>query len=206
MVACAPETSGENRKKKRRPPALLLVVLAAAAIAFAFWLRASGERRLARQVNTALQQAPELAIYPLEVDIEGETIRLRGKLPSPELRLRAEEVAEQTLPDRAIDNRIQAVRIPPDPGRVREEVERLAQILNQQPGVAIEATYEGDRAIVWGIVARSEEIENVHRAMKQVPGVASVIATLEVSDIGLEKRVYFAAGSAALSDAEDEKN
>lgn len=160
--------------------------------------RSNIDRRLEANAALALGSTPELAVYRLNVDVDGKTLKLTGKLPNPELRAKAAKIAGSTAPKLKLDNQIIAVDIPPDPVLTTAEVKRITAVLNRLWGVAISSRYGDRRVTVEGTVMEEGDAEKITQSLKQIPGVESVINTVELNRLKITTRIYFEAGSTKL--------
>ncbi|MGB3188522.1 MAG: BON domain-containing protein [Limnoraphis sp.] len=147
--------------------------------------------RVKTEVTTALDSEPELAIYRLTVDAQGNTVMLNGKLPNQRLREKAETIVQQIVPNWTVDNDIIAVKVPPDPVLVEAEVKRMTETLNQMNGISISTQYEPDQVTIEGKVIHQSDWENVTQAFENIEGVNSVVSTLQVEPVPIATRVYF---------------
>ncbi len=160
--------------------------------------RSNIDRRLADRATLALESTPELAVYRLNVSVEGKTLKLTGKLPNPELRVKAGKIAASTAPNLKLDNQIVAVDLPPDPVLTKAEVQRITAVLNKLWGVSISSRYDDRRVTVEGIVTEPGDVQKITQSFKQIPGVQSVISTVKLEPLKITSRIYFEPGTAKL--------
>jgi outer membrane protein OmpA-like peptidoglycan-associated protein len=192
-----------QREKSKKPPfALAGLSLALLSLILVPWgiyqYRSNMNRRLEANAALALGSTPELAVYRLNVDVDGKTLKLTGKLPNPELRAKAAKIAASTAPKLKLDNQIVAVDVPPDPVLTTAEVKRITAVLNRLRGVAISSRYGDRRVTVEGTVMEEGDAEKITQSLKQVPGVQSVINTVELNPLKITTRIYFEAGRTKL--------
>lgn len=166
-----------QKEKSTKPPiALAGIGLAALSLILVPWgiyqYRSSVERRLEANAVAALASTPELAVYRLDVAVDGKTLKLTGKLPNQELRAQAEKIAASTAPKLQLDNRIIAVDVPPDPVLTAAEVQRITAVLNQREGVSISTRYGDRKLTVEGRVRDSADAQKIAESLKQIPGVS----------------------------------
>ncbi|SKB15223.1 conserved hypothetical protein [Planktothrix sp. PCC 11201] len=155
-------------------------------------------RQLETTLITALGVEPELSIYTFKVKAQDQTLVLEGKVPTARLKDKVEKIAQQTAPNFQINNRIIAVKVPPDPIKVATEVKQMATIMNQISGISISAHYQNFQVNLKGKVIKSEDIQKITQAFKKIEGVDSVIANLTVQPLPIATRIYFNFGSAEL--------
>ncbi|MEZ2321590.1 MAG: OmpA family protein [Microcoleus sp.] len=158
--------------------------------------RSNLDRRLADNATFALGSTPELAVYRLNVSVEGKTLKLTGKLPNPELRVKAGQIAASTAPNLKLDNQIVAVDLPPDPVLTKAEVQRITAVLNRLWGVSISSRYDDRRVTVEGTVMEQPDVQKITESFKQIPGVQSVISTVKLDPLKITSRIYFEPGTA----------
>ncbi|MBW4647109.1 MAG: OmpA family protein [Kastovskya adunca ATA6-11-RM4] len=192
----------KDPKTKNKPPALLVIGLGILLAVGGWGIYQYRLRRLEAKAASALSSTPALAIYRLGVDVRGNTLELQGLLPNEELRQKAGEVALSAVPKLRLDNQIIAVEVPPDPVLIAEEVQRLTTVLSQLEGVEIFATYADNRVRVEGKANQALEVNDVVQAFEQIPGVRSVIVTLNAQKLPIDNRIYFDKDSTALRTSE----
>ncbi|NJK65818.1 MAG: OmpA family protein [Microcoleus sp. SU_5_3] len=197
-----------KQKITKTPIVLMGLSLAALSLILVPWgiyqYRSSIERRLEAKASTALASTPELAVYRLNADVEGETLKLTGKLPNPELRTKAEKIALSIAPNLKLDNQIVAVDVPPDPVLTAAEVMRIATVLNKIEGVSISSRYADRRVTVEGTVFQNADAQKIAQSFKQIPGVESVISTVKLNPLKIATRIYFEQGTAKLDSTHQE--
>ncbi|MBW4678957.1 MAG: OmpA family protein [Microcoleus vaginatus WJT46-NPBG5] len=197
--------SAAEKLPAKQPRALLGIGLLALSIIFVPWgfysYRNKVEREFEATAGSALASAPELAVYRLSVDAEGKTLKLTGKLPNQELREKAGQIAQAAVPTLSLDNQIIAVDVPPDPVLVAAEVKRATDVLNQMEGVSISTKYAERKVTVEGTVREKTDAQKIVQALKQIPGVQSVVSTIQFTPVQITTRIYFEAGSARLNPA-----
>jgi outer membrane protein OmpA-like peptidoglycan-associated protein len=199
----------QNQQKiTQKPLALIGLCGAALSLILVPWgiyqYRSNIERSLEANASAALASAPELAVYRLNVDVEGETLKLTGKLPNPELRTKAEKIAASTAPNLKLDNKIVAVDVPPDPVLTAAEVQRITAVLNKMEGVSISSRYGDRRVTVEGTVMQDADAQKIAQSLKQIPGVQSAISTVKLNPLKIATRIYFEHGIARLDSAHQE--
>ncbi|MBW4550323.1 MAG: OmpA family protein [Aphanocapsa sp. GSE-SYN-MK-11-07L] len=147
----------------------------------------------------ALDGVPELSVYRIVPKVEGSKLTLTGRLPNDALRQQAAVVAAQVAPNWPVANQILTVDVPADPTRIAGEVERVAWIFNQKPGVAIAAQHQfnSNSVDVTGIVADFQDSQQLTQALKKIPGLAKVTSTVQIRPV-LESQIYFDLNSAQV--------
>ena len=192
----------QTEKSTKPPIALAGIGLAALSLILVPWgiyqYRSSVERRLEANAVAALADTPELAVYRLDVAVDGKTLKLTGKLPNQELRVQAEKIVASTAPKLQLDNRIVAVDVPPDPVLTAAEVQRITAILNQREGVFISTRYGDRKVTVEGRVIDGADAQKIAQSLKQIPGVQSVISTVKLEPLKITSRIYFQQGTTKL--------
>ncbi|MGB8686334.1 MAG: OmpA family protein, partial [Microcoleus sp.] len=197
-----------QQKITKKPIALIGLCGAVLSLILVPWgiyqYRSNIERSLEANAISALASAPELAVYRLNVDVEGETLKLTGKLPNPELRTKAEKIAASTAPNLKLDNKIVAVDVPPDPVLTAAEVQRITAVLNKMEGVSISSWYGDRRVTVEGTVMQDADAQKIAQSLKQIPGVQSAIGTVKLNPLKIATRIYFEQGIARLDSTHQE--
>lgn len=167
-----------------------------------FQYRSSVDRRVESAAIAAIASTPELAVYRLQVEANGDRLKLSGNLPNQYLRGKAESIARQAalpaIPQLKLDNAILAVDVPPDPVLATAEVQRVTKTLNQISGVEISSKYSSGRVTVNGKVRDRTKATTITQALAQIPGVQNVTSTIEVPPLQLPTKFYFDSGSAKI--------
>jgi outer membrane protein OmpA-like peptidoglycan-associated protein len=163
------------------------------------------DRQREEETSLALASDPELAVYRIGVDASLGTLKLTGKLPNQYLRAKAEQIAKKVEPKLKIQNAIVPVEVPPDLVAAQAEVKRLTNLLNQVEGTVIWADYNEGKVIVQGAVLQEADIKKITEAFGQIPGVKSVISTVQLQPLAIASRVYFDQGSSELKSEERSK-
>lgn len=193
---------GTDIKVYQKPTTLLMggaVVLSLILISFGIYqYRQMNLRQLEATLTKKLGSEPELAIYPLSVQVQGKTLELEGKVPTARLKDKAKAIAQQTAPNFQIENRIIAVKIPPDPVKIAREVKQMTTLLNQISGISISADYQRSQVTLKGKVIKAEDIQKITQAFEKIEGVDSVVANLVVQPLPIPTRIYFKVNSAEL--------
>ncbi len=197
------QTVTEEKEKVKKPPiALVGIGLAVLSLILVPWgiyqYRSSIDRRLEANAITALASTPELAVYRLDVAVDGKTLKLTGKLPNQELRTKAAKIVASTVPKLQLDNKIVAVDVPPDPVLTAAEVQRITAVLNQSSGVAISSRYGDRKVTVEGTVIDGADSDKIAQSLKQIPGVESVVSTVKLDRLEIATRIYFDRGTTTL--------
>ena len=197
------DTVTKEKEKVSKPPiALVGIGLAVLSLILVPWgiyqYRSSIDRRLEANAITALASTPELAVYRLDVAVDGKTLKLTGKLPNQELRTKAAKIVASTVPKLQLDNKIVAVDVPPDPVLTAAEVQRITAVLNQSSGVAISSRYGDRKVTVEGTVIDGADSDKIAQSLKQIPGVESVVSTVKLDRLEIATRIYFDRGTTTL--------
>jgi outer membrane protein OmpA-like peptidoglycan-associated protein len=197
----------KDQDKERKPPVALLAIVATVISLILipwgiFQFRAESNRRLEGDINLALASEPELAVYHLKVEADGDNLKLAGKLPNQYLRTKAEEIAKKVQPKLNINNAIIAIKAPADKFLAEAEVKRLTSIFNQMDGVEISSSYDAGKVTVEGTVLQVADTKKITQAFEQIPGVESVSNTVQLQTQAIASRIYFERASSQLKPTE----
>ena len=152
------------------------------------------------KVEKALFATPELSVYPLEAQLGWRKLKLEGRVPDEGLRSQAEKIANSVIPKLAIENNIISVELPQLPSQVAINVATIQTILNQREDININSQYQGDGVEVTGSVLYPRDLRNISQIFSQVPGVRSVINTVQVKPLTLPIKIYFRSYSSQLEE------
>ena len=201
------ETETESvASQKKSPNTLLILVFIVLGAILIPWGIINYRSRIANQIEakaaTALDATPELSVYRITPEVERGTLTLTGRVPNQYLRSEAEQVAKQVAPDLELDNNIIAVDVPPDPVFAAAEVKRVTSVLNQNEGVMISAEYENRKVTVEGIIPEMAQAQKIGQAFEEIPGVYSVVNTVQSQPPSIPTKIGFDSGSVQLKSAD----
>lgn len=174
---------------------LLLIGLLAVPIGVYQYL-AHRDRQLESNVIEALASTPELGVYRLYAQANGDRLTLSGKLPSPYLRDLALQVTTSTAksdrPSLSVNNNVHVVNVPPDPALVAQTVQRLTQTLNYTEGIKIQTQLQSGTVTILGEVEQPQQIVQITQAFSKIAGVSVVSNAISIQLAPLTTRIYFA--------------
>ena len=199
--------ASKDRKTKSSstPTTLIWLLVIVLSIIFIPWgiihYRGKVADKIAQETAVQLDAAPELSVYRLDPQVNKEKLTLTGRVPSQYLRNQAAEVGQKIAQryNLQLDNQIIAINIPAEPGATASEVKRLTNLFNQNSQIAIKTNYQPQTVTIEGFVLQEGDIETIRGAFKQIPGVDTVILTLERQLPNLDTRIYFDSGSSQLN-------
>ena len=178
---------------------LSLAILGIIFIPWGIWQYRSGViRSVESKTALALASAPELSVYRLDVKVDGDKLKLTGRVPDRYLKAKAKQIAASTVANWKIDNQIISVEVPVSPVLTSEEVKRVAAVLNQINGAGISADYSDGKVSVEGSVIRIADAKTITQAFEKIPGVKTVSSTVQEKPLSIGVRFYFQHESANL--------
>jgi outer membrane protein OmpA-like peptidoglycan-associated protein len=194
--------TSSKEKAEKAPAALLVIGSVLLGLILIPWgihqYRQHHNQVAAAKTSLALTSEPELAVYRLNVEADGDKIKLSGKLPNEYLRSKAGEIAQASAPKSQVNNQILAVDVPPDPILTAAEVQRVTVVLNQLPGVAIATSYQEGKVRVQGVALLVPDVQKITSTFEKIPGVRSVAIAVELNPLAASTRIYFDPNSAEL--------
>lgn len=206
----------EEDRKKTAPPIVTWVAGGLAIATLGLTAFSTYRHHINHQLITAATQAvaqdPTLGFYNVAMDLEGDRLVMRGRVPSENLRTLAEHRVATAVTNLnrniEVENQVRAVKIPTNPDAVSAEVYRTIQVLNQREGVNLETTYrleyDPQQDVSKGIVTVNGDVggfvpvPQVKAAIAAIPGVDQVITNLAPSFPKIGTRLYFSVGSANI--------
>ncbi|TYQ26911.1 OmpA family protein [Pseudanabaena sp. UWO310] len=204
----------EEPKDPNKPlKGLILMGLAIAALIFIpigmYQSQSIRDRQIEAKILEALAATPELAVYRLNVNVNGDRLSLSGKLPNQYLRNRAIQVATtSTTTEKAItkiDNNIYTVNIPPDPELVANEVQRLTKVLNYTQGINIQSEFKDGQVTITGQIDRPRLIPKITQTFTKIAGVTTVSNAATLLMPKLTTKIYFPFKITTLQPTDSEK-
>jgi outer membrane protein OmpA-like peptidoglycan-associated protein len=187
--------------KKSKKPSKTLIYIGLGILALIiipvgiFQYQSHRDRQLEAKVLEAFASTPELAVYRLNVDADGDRLKLTGKLPNQHLRDRALQVAiastTSEIANGKINNNIYAVNIPPDPALVAIEVQRLTKALNYTQGVNIQSQFKDGQVTITGLIEQPSMIPKITQAFTKIAGITLVSNGAAILTPKLSTRIYF---------------
>ncbi len=192
----------QKEEKKSKISPLLILSLSILGIIFIPWgiwqYHSSKIRAVENKTALALASAPELSVYRLDVKVDGDKLRLKGRVPNEYLKTKAKQIAASTVSDWKIDNQIISVEVPASPVLAQAEVKRVSAVLNQMDGTVISADFTDGKVAVFGSVIRLEDAQTINQAFEKIPGVKTVSSAVEVKPLSIPVRFYFERQSSDL--------
>ncbi|MEA5419737.1 OmpA family protein [Spirulina sp. CCNP1310] len=196
----------DKPKVRRRPlPVGLLILLILLGIPLGWvYYRHWQKQQVILAVDEAIAATPNLALYAIRPQIEGGTLILNGKVPSPDLREEAGIVALDVAPDLVLDNQLLTVVAPPNPEAIAAEAQRLTQSFGQMLGAMLTSRYDrvNQQLMVEGGAIAPERITTLTESLRQIPGVQSVVLTFSGDPSPTAQRLYFNTNGTIISPQE----
>ncbi len=164
-----------------------------------FSYRSYVAHKVEQKTADALDGVPELSVYRIVPKVRDENLTLTGRLPNDALRQQAAAVAGQVAPNWPLKNQILTVDVPADATSIAGEVERVAWIFNQKPGVAIAAQHQfnSNSVDVTGIIDNFQTSQQLTQALKKIPGITKVTNMVQIRPV-LESQIYFELNTAQV--------
>ena len=188
-----------SKANKKSPKTLLFMGLALFMLIFVpigiYQYYSKRDRQLEAKVLEALASTPELAVYRLNVNADGDHLKLSGKLPNQYLYDRALQVAiasaKTEIAIDKINNNIHIATIPPDPAMVAIEVQRLTKVLNFTQGVNIQTQFKDGQVTITGQIEQPIMIPKITQTFIKISGIATVNNAAAIVIPKLSTRIYF---------------
>jgi outer membrane protein OmpA-like peptidoglycan-associated protein len=174
---------------------LLLLILIPLGL-YGYWLRR--EYLLEQDMAIALTATPELALYRLGADVQGNKLYLTGKVPNETLRDRASAIAANTLPGLELNNNIAIVNPPLNPSLIDDEINKILNSLNAVNGIQVTHQLDGDRLTLDGSVIQKADIDTIIAALEKINGINQITNNIQVQSQSITTRLYFDQNSAAI--------
>jgi outer membrane protein OmpA-like peptidoglycan-associated protein len=199
----------QHKPQKSSPPLLRWLLIFLLGLVLVPWgignYRARVAHRLEQAITIQLDAAPELSVYRLDPRVERGKLAIKGRVPDPSLRDRAQTIV-QGIADQnqlQVDNQIVAVNVPTSPSLITGEVQRLTKLFNQQPQVSIQTNYQPQTLTIQGFVLDQSTRQTIGEAFKQIPGVEQVVFNIDQKLPVIKQRIYFKSGSGELDFADN---
>ncbi|MEO0687299.1 MAG: BON domain-containing protein, partial [Cyanobacteria bacterium J06649_11] len=164
----------QKEEKESQISPLLILSLSILGLIFIPWgiwqYKSSKVRSVESKAALALASTPELSVYRLDVKVNGDKIKLEGRVPNQYLKTKARQVAATTVPKWKIDNQIIAVEVPASLVLAKAEVKRVTAVLNQINGTVISSNFSDGRVSVEGSVIRLADARKITQAFEIIPG------------------------------------
>ena len=209
LLTSLTEFKHQKEEKKSQISPLLILSLSILGIIFIPWgiwqYHSSKIRSIENKTALALASAPELSVYRLDVKVDGDKLKLEGRVPNDYLKTKANQIAAETVPKWKIDNQIISVEVPASPVLAKAEVKRVTAVLNQINGTAISSNYNNGKVSVEGSVIRVEDAQKITQAFEKIPGVKTVSNIVQLTSVSIPVRFYFQNNSSDLISKDLEK-
>ncbi|MGB3637221.1 MAG: BON domain-containing protein [Rivularia sp. (in: cyanobacteria)] len=189
----------ENKSKVSPVLILAITILGIIFIPWGIWQYHSSKiRSVENKTALALASAPELSVYRLDVKVDGDKLKLQGRVPNEYLKTKAKQIAAATVSNWKIDNQIISVEVPASPVLAASEVKRVTAVLNQIDGTAISADYSDGKVAVFGSAIRIADAQTITQAFERIPGVKTVSSAVQIKPLSIPVRFYFERQSSDL--------
>lgn len=191
----------KKEDKSKISPVLMLAItiLGLIFIPWGIWQYNSSKiRAVENKTALALASVPELSVYRLDVKVDGDKLKLNGRVPNEYLKTKAQQIAAATKPNWKIDNQIIAVEVPASPVLAASEVKRITAVLNQINGTVISSNYNNGKVSVEGSVIQLADAKTITQAFEKIPGVKTVSSAVQVKPLSIPIRFYFQPNSSVL--------
>ncbi|MEM6613097.1 MAG: OmpA family protein [Cyanobacteria bacterium P01_C01_bin.72] len=199
----------ETDKPKKSSSILLWLLIFILGLTVIPWGVSSYRARVAHQIEQyaaiQLDATPEISVYRLDSEVKQGKLIVRGRVPSNDLRDRAQAVVQKIAQQHQlqVDNQITTVNVPLDPNVTRGEIQRLTNLFNQQPQVSIETVYQANILTVKGFVLEESTRQTIGETFSQIPGVKQVVFNLAPQLPMVKQRIYFRSGASTLDFADN---
>ena len=144
----------------------------------------SASRLLQERVLEALDFDP-LEAAAIGVSVNQGIVTLRGRVPSTELKLAAERMAQSVPGVRAVANDLDApapAELPPDDSQLAEAAANALTWYRAVPHDTVQVTVRGGWVTLTGTVSRLSERGAAERAIRRLRGVQGISNAVTVSD------------------------
>ena len=187
----------EPAKKASSPKTLVRLVAFILAIFLIPWGIFSYRFHIAHNIEQTaiikLDAAPELSVYRLEPKVKKGLLVVEGRVPSEYLRERAsiigEAIAQQS--NLEFDNQVTTVNVPVDPNLPTGEINRLTELFNRQPKIAIKTSYKYPNLSIEGFVMDNLQRKSIVEAFTRIPNVEKIVLNVADRLPQLEETIYF---------------
>ena len=203
------ESEKDKPQKSSFPSKLVVLLVLLGCTALIPWgivgYRVRNAHSIEQTVATQLDAAPELSVYRLDSEVKRGKLVLTGRVPSQYLRAQAADITQKIARkhELQLDNQIVAVNVPVNPSLIAGEIDRLTNLFNQQPQVAIKTSYRPKTLKITGFIGDEAVGETVYQSFTRIPGIERVVVdTLKQLPL-VEQRVYFDSNSSQLNFADN---
>ena len=199
------ETDNPQSQTKSSPTALIWLLAIIFGMIFVPWgivsYRAQIASRIERETAVQLDAAPELSVYRLDPEVERGKLTLVGRVPNQELRNKASQIVQPiaTRANLELDNQIVAVDVPVGSNSIKNESQRLTEVFNRQPNIAISTEYQAQTLTIRGFILNDSDLKTVYSAFEEIPGIKTVVVAVDKQLPNFEQRIYFKENSAQLN-------
>ena len=187
----------EPVKKASSPKTLIRLLAFILAIFLIPWGISTYHSQVARNIEQVtaieLDAAPDLSVYRLEPTVKKGMLTVDGRVPSEHLRERA-AIISNAIAARSnlkFDNQITTVNIPVDPNLLTGEINRLTELFNRQPEVAIKTSYDYPNLSVEGFVVDDLQRKSIIEAFALIPNIKKIVVNVAERLPKLEEKINF---------------
>ena len=188
----------QEQKIAKLPTGVLTILLIFLSAIFIPWGINRYHNHIDRQweniITQELEDLQELSLVPLKPQVNRHQITLTGRVYSNIYKNQAAEIVEGVAPDLELDNQIVTVKLLREPALISAAIETIVADFNRQPGINITSYYEKDTVTLRGGIFEAQDAQPIIDALQYLPGVETVVNSIEMRQLVVEARIYFGVG------------
>jgi outer membrane protein OmpA-like peptidoglycan-associated protein len=151
------------------------------------------QRQLQQQLEQAVTTDPDLSLYRLQANVQGNSIILKGTVPDRSVRQQLTDLSQHLAPNHQIRNEIIVMDSP-----VMTAVQQTAATLNALEANTIQAQFEAGHVTLIGTTPSPENRDIIQARFQELTGVLTVDNQITVQPLSIPTRLYFGQNSATV--------
>jgi outer membrane protein OmpA-like peptidoglycan-associated protein len=151
------------------------------------------QRQLQQQLHQAVTTDPNLSLYRLNADVQGNSIILRGTVPDRAVHAQLTHLSQTLAPNHQIRDEMIVVDSP-----VIAAVQQTAATLNGLEANDIQAEFEAGHVTLTGTTSSSQNQTLIQERFQELTGVLTVDNQITVQPLSIATRLYFGQNSATV--------
>lgn len=152
------------------------------------------DRQWEEQITQELEDLQELSLMPLAPQVHRNRVTLTGRVYSNVLKTQAAQITRQVAPELELDNQIITVKLLREPALISAAIQTIVLDFNRKPGVNVNSFYKTGIVTLTGGIFEAQDAQPIIDALKNLPGVETVVSNIALRQLVVKERIYFGIG------------
>ena len=151
-----------------------------------------------KKARSLIYHDPKLNLYAIDVEVDGSSVSLNGRLPAKSLHNRLLMSISHELPEFSIDDQTVITEVILTNEQTFSMIKAIIDMLNYEDGNMIQFKFEDGVVKLDGVISENSLHEALLRDISNIGGVESVISTLQEHAINGTVELFYAVSKSAI--------